>query len=189
MLALRKRKIEAVTLPLPGGATAKVRPATAADVDQVSAEIQALVAGSLASMGSLALVSLVLGEEFDAVDLTDSGMLARVATGLSRLKLASVCCEEWSGVVGEEDGETLDLNIENLALLLQDSRIAAQFDAVINSKRHAEVKEKNASAASPTGAAAAAEPTAPNALPPVSPVPLEGQDQTATSAPKPSTLQ
>lgn len=162
MLRVRKARPEGIKVSLPGGAFAMVRPATAAEVDRASAEVRALVAGAAASADSLALVSLALGEEFSVVDLAEPGRLEQVGRGLMRLKLAHLCCESWSGI-GDENGAPLELCIENLALLLREARIAAAFDAAVERAIHVEAEEKNASAASPSGGAAAATVIAPNA--------------------------
>jgi hypothetical protein len=189
MLMLRSQRPEPVKVVLPGAAFVMVRAATTADVDRARSEIQALIAGVAASEDSLSLVSMVLGEEFQFVDLTDFAKLEQVTRGLSRLKLAFICCEAWDGI-GDESGEPLPLTLENLALLLRDSAIASAIDRVVEAKVHIESAEKNGSAASRDGEAAADKPTAPNAGAQKSDALGASPDQLPeNSAPKSSTLQ
>jgi hypothetical protein len=186
MLVLRAKPPAAVKVELPGAAFAMVRPATTPDVDRARAEIAVLVVGAASNAESLSLVGLILGQDFEIADLTDPVTLKQVTQGLARLKLAHVCTESWSGI-GDEDGNALDLNLPNLALLLRDSVIADKFDAVIERKIHGEISEKNGSAASPNGAAAADEPIAPNAGEPTKAALPDSPPQAESSAPSTST--
>lgn len=163
MLMLRAKRPEAVRINLGADAFAMVRPATAADMDRATGEIKALIAGALVSADSMAMVALVLGEEFRSVDLGDQVTYDQVTKGLVRLKLAHVCCDSWSGIGSEETGDALALSLESLALLLRDPLIAGKFSAVIEARIHVEVAEKNVSAASLNGAAAAGADIAQNA--------------------------
>ena len=188
MLVLRKGPPPATIVQLGSGASARVRPATSFEVDRASYEVSHLLVGLMAGEEAAAAAALALGEEFREADFTDAGWRAAAAQRLSLLKLAVLCCEAWDGI-GDEDGNPLPLSEASLALLLRNPQMARRFSEAIESAVNVEFKEKNVSAASPNGAAAAAGPTAPNAGAPKSDAPTAGAASTASAAPKPSTLQ
>ena len=139
-----------------------MRPATVMEVERASADVVSLIQGLVIGAEAAMTASVVLGEEFRNADFTNAGWRVAAAKRLALLKLALLCCKSWSGV-GDENGDPLPLNEQNLALLLRDPRIANAVSAAIEAPVHAEVAEKNGSAASLNGAAAADEPTARNA--------------------------
>jgi hypothetical protein len=154
MLALSREKPLAIAVDLGRGASIGVRPATAMEIERVGAEVGKLMVGLLAG-GAEATegAALILGEEFRDADLADAAWRNMAFRRLSLLKLAARCCEEWSGI-GDEHGEPLPLNEQNLALALRDPTIAHRIGAAIERPIHAEAVEKTTPTASPSGEAA-----------------------------------
>jgi hypothetical protein len=170
MLVPRFRNPPAVDVPLGQGASIRVRAATTMEVERATGEVGLLVQGLVAGAESAMTASVVLGEEFRSADFTDMAWLTAAAKRLALLKLATKCCESWSGI-GDENGAELALNEQNLALLLRDPKIARLISNAIEAPVHAEIAEKNGFTASLNGGAAAEEPIAPNADAQTSPVP------------------
>lgn len=170
MLVPRYHNPPAVDVPLGGGASVRVRAATTMEVERASAEVSLLAQGLVTGAESAMTASVVLGEEFRSADFTDMAWLTAAAKRLALLKLATKCCESWSGI-GDENGVELPLNEQNLALLLRDPKIARSISEAIEAPVHAEIAEKNAFTASLNGGAVAGEPIAPNAGAQTSPAP------------------
>ena len=188
MLKLRRSLPDFVDLPLGAGAAARVRPATALDVDRASAFVGNLVKSGVAlGDDGFELLALALGESGKALEITEVN-IADCSLRLSTAKLSELCTESWSGVC-DENGEPLPVTIATMLLLQADPMLRARFAAIVNAGIHEEVAEKNALAASPTGAAAADEATAPDAAKPASPAPPDCAAPAASSAPNSSAPQ
>jgi len=186
MLLLRSGKLPATTVPLGSGASMQVRPATSFEVDMVRAESRISVLGLAALQEGAAEAAAILGEDFRDADFTRPAWIEAASRRLSLVRLAVLCSDDWIGVV-DAAGAPLPLDAAAVAVLLRDPQIAAKVEGAIEANVHLEWSEKNASAASPNGAAAAGEPTAPNVPAPASPAPTGFADEAASAAPNSST--
>lgn len=174
-MRLRKGPAPFAPVALLGGASIRLRAASAAEVDEAATRAGEYV-GALFLGGQAADALAALAPQFDLKALaalaaqaqatTGAGEPLRVAlnlkTSVERLvewlmlvELAAVCHDGWKGVSDEDGGDIAVPDIGSLALLLQDQVLRERVSARIYSSVHEEISEGNASAASPNGAAAA----------------------------------
>jgi hypothetical protein len=184
MLILRKGRPEAAAVPLPGGAIIHVRPATAFEVDLAAAGAGRMLAALVDGQDAAAAALEILGDEFRHADFTTKAWLEAAAQRLALLELATACCQRWEGIADETGALIERPERQHLALLLRDTECARRISEAIRTRVHDEVAEGNASAASPNGAAKAAEAIAPNAAAMTAPAPTDGADGTASAVPK-----
>lgn len=186
MLRLRKEAATAVEVEVAPGAFVRVRPASVMDIERVSAEVGLVIAALSGGVDAVGTLAAWLGDDFQGGDFQDKAWRHAVLVHATLVKLAFKCCESWTGIGFDDGGGEAELNEPNLALLLRDGAIAKKIAAVIEAPLHAVNAEKNGSAASPNGAAAAVEPTAQNAGDAAIPAPSDSPVQAASSAPKSS---
>jgi hypothetical protein len=162
-LQLRGGSPEPITVKLAGDAAVTVRPATAFEFDLAVARAGKLLAGLVQSRESAANAVDLLGAEFDEADFTSEGWLHAAAQRLMLIDLATQCVSGWTGIIDEAEQPIEKPTRATLALLLRSAITANLVEAAVRREVNKEIQEKNASAASPTGGAAAADNTAQNA--------------------------
>lgn len=152
------------------GVYVNVRPATRAEMHIAAIKTTALV--TAARIGAEAMTQLceACGVAEPDEDRTDE-LLEALAYRVSMIELAVLCIEDWHGI-GDADGNPVPPTREWIALLLRELDASSKIDAAINARIHLEVDEGNGSPASPNGAAAAGENTAPTAGLPASAAPV-----------------
>lgn len=184
-MRLRKGPAPFASVALLGGASIRLRPASAAEVDEAARHAGEHVA-ALFLGGQAADVLAAFAPQFDLSALaalaaqaqaqTSAGEPLRVALNLKTsaerlvewlmlVELAAVCHDGWKGVADEDGRDIAVPDIGSLALLLQDQVLRERVSARIYSSVHEEISEGNASAASRNGVAAADRTTAGAAAP------------------------
>jgi hypothetical protein len=153
MLKLRKGKPPFVPVALGGGATIRVRAATQTDVETASAQAQRDLMGLVAGSEAAGVLAAVLGDDFKVGALQTPARTIAAGTRLSEIYLVLACQDGWSGVATEEGDPIAAPDAATIALLLADPMRRIAVLKVVNSTVHVEQAEKNASSASPNGAA------------------------------------
>lgn len=185
MIKLTKGRPAASAVPLQGGAVVFVRPATAFEADIAGVGAAKIMAGLVEGREAAAAALDILGDEFRETDFTSRPWIEAAAQRIALIELAALCCESWEGVADETGAPlTGHPSKEHLALLLRDTECGRRISGAIYARVHDEVAEGNGLAASPDGAAKAAEPTATNAAETISPVAAAPEAQTASAVPK-----
>lgn len=165
MLRLYRGQRPAIAVPLPGGAVILIRAATAFEIDKAAAGAAYLLAGLVGNQEAAEKIADMLGDEYLPPEGAASKAWAEAAgQRLALLELADLCAAEWKGVC-DLDGKELTGKPDKgmLALLLRDVECARRIGEAIKGRVHDEIKEGKGSPASQDGAAAAGDPTAPNA--------------------------
>jgi hypothetical protein len=184
MLKLRRGRLAATAVPLPGGAVIFIRPATAFEVDRAAIGAERMLAGLVEGQTAAASILDVLGDEFREADFTTRGWIAAAAQRIALLELAAICAERLDGVIDDNDRPITVPGKEVLVLLLRDAECGRRIATAINARVHEEVAEGNASAVSPDGAAKAAEDIAPAVAPMTPPAQAAASAPPESAAPK-----
>jgi hypothetical protein len=191
MIKLRKGKPPFVALKLGEDAYIRVRTATQNDVEYVTAKVTPLIMGLLADSESAGpVLAEVMGDDFSLGALKDDARVNAAAARLTDIYLVLACQDGWGGIC-DEGGEPIAAPCElSLAQLLADPVLRKKIMGVVEAGLHEEIKEKNGSAALPTGEAGI--PTgAPTADAAVTPAPADGSSTETTAgdgAPKSNSL-
>jgi hypothetical protein len=183
MLVLAESAPSAVPVPLGKGAVIFVRPATSAEYFLAQARVVRLAAGIAEGEDSALKAALILGEEFANGSPRDPEWIAAVSERMILVELAIACADKWAGI-GTKAGKPLEMSPATLAMLLRDPECARKIQNVINSGIHSEVEEKKELAASPVGAAPAADLIAPIVEQPASLAPTASPAVPESPAPK-----
>ena len=188
-LQLRSGDPVPVSVKLAGGAVVTVRPATMFEMDMAVAATGKMLRGLIQSSESAGLAADLLGIEFSGADFTAPEWIDAAAKRIILIELATTCVTEWSGFV-DDGGRIIERpSRAMLALLLRSPAAASHIEAAMRTEVNAEYDEKNGSAASPNGGAAAEESIAPNAGEAMSPAPMEHPAQADDYVPKLNSLQ
>lgn len=161
-LQLSKEPPAEQEIELPGGARMWVRPAEFFEHLEAEHDAVKLIAGLVTGQDAAMRASTLLGRQFRDADFTDRAWARAAEQSIMLIELGVRCITRWEGIV-DDDGKPAEPKRENVALLLRDSDIAKRLGLALRTKVNLEVAEKNVSAASPDGAAAADTTTATNA--------------------------
>lgn|SRR5581483_4983063 len=151
------------TIKLNGGGEWKLRRATTLDLQTAQETTLQRMVQIMAGHQAVTALRAQFGDLLDLPEGADVTRLNSVSRFLNDVELALICSQGWSGVF-DEDGKTIaEPELGAVALLLADPLEMKKARDVLYAGLHAEQAEKNASAASPRGAAAAAAKPAPTA--------------------------
>jgi hypothetical protein len=154
-----------VLVKLAGNAEVYVRAATAFERDLALARTGKMLAGLVHGREAAATAAALLGSEFAGADFAETGWLDAAGRRIMLIDLAGTCVTDWRGIV-DESGQPIEKpSRATLALLLRSNTSARLIEEAILREVNLEIDEKNGSAASPTGGAAAADNTAAPANP------------------------
>lgn len=182
MILLSDVEAPAERVTLAPGSWVEVRPCTALQSYEARERARPLIAGLLLGRRSEDEIAAILGAEFGEVRGTDDPAFAAAASErLALIEIVAMCAVRWEGI-GNADGSPAEINRANVARLLRVPAWANQISEAVNRPLYERRVEGNASAASPSGAAAAADSGAPIVSLPESDAPMADETATADSA-------
>lgn len=170
-------------IDLGDGAWIEVRSCTALEFYAARDKAQPLIAALLLGARAQDDLAAILGAEFgEPRGIDDPAWLSAASERLALIEIVTQCANEWGGI-GDADGSPVPLDRANIARLLREPGLAQKISAVVNKPIHERGAEGNASAASPSGAAAAAMNSADPAGKTASAAPGAAVIETAVSVP------
>lgn len=184
MLLLQNKLPAAAEIALGAGASVSVRAATMFEMDLAVAKASKMLAGLIAARESATIAADFLGVEFDGADFNEPEWVEAAAKRIILIELAVACVTGWTGFADEAGNPIEKPSRATLALLLRSPDAARRIEAALRADINVELDEKNGSAASLTGEAAADATIAQSADEPTSPAPTASLDQPVDIAPK-----